>query len=128
MANEDLIKVVFGGSDSDSESEGGDAAAKAAAPKRGAALEDEGLFGHGRRGSRHSLSRRLIVLVLLWDSALPHQGCNVVRSHITQSGEARLCERAHNVHGGRTKRRGRVHEREKGERGRGSSHDGSMSC
>ena len=40
MANEDLIKDVFGGSDSDSESEGGDAAAKADAPKRGAALED----------------------------------------------------------------------------------------
>ena len=40
MANEDLIKDVFGGSDSDSDSEGGDAGTKADAPKRGAALED----------------------------------------------------------------------------------------
>ena len=40
MANEDLIKDVFGGSDSDSDSEGGDAGAKADAPKRGAALEE----------------------------------------------------------------------------------------
>jgi len=40
MANEDLIKDVFGGSDSDSDSEGGDAVTKADAPKRGAALED----------------------------------------------------------------------------------------
>ena len=42
MANEDLIKDVFGGSDSDSDSEGGDAGTKADAPERGAALEDSG--------------------------------------------------------------------------------------